>query len=547
MIEEDIKKKLEIIEKCYESNVIRNEIEKIEIYNLDKLGNDISINFNFPLTIIVGKNGTGKTTIMRAIKLLENNMKNEFFHIILESGNFNGTKIKFKLSNNEIIYECENEELWNINEDVKKKLNLKYIQTKSMIGAIDKGLMYDNISIRNNRDDVKYIKRQTRKIIQNTQTKSSKKRCIFLNAEELENVNYILQRNFKSIEIIKHRYYNGTFGVTVIFEENSNKYVEYNAGSGEFVIARMIFEIGKMPNNSVILLDEPEVSLHPGAQKRFMNYILKQIITKKLQVIITTHSPIIVENMPTSSIKCLKRNNENNIIIDEEVFYKNAFLELEYNSVGQKFIIVEDKLAKKIINKIIDIEKLNELVRVDYYPGGASNIKSSTILTYSKTNIDNHYIIFDGDQKMQEIQDLSLIPEKNITIEYLTNILEKSVGIKKINFGVDGNSKKKTCNNEQKLILMKSYIEYYKRFVDYLPGKIPEDIIYNRDRLNTLFGEKIKDFRESADNKKNLKQISDKTGYVYDSLEDDLIYYFGEQKNEDYKYILNIIKKIIEK
>ncbi len=547
MIEEDIKKTLEIIEKCYKSNAIRNEIEKIEIYNLDKLGNDISINFNFPLTIIVGKNGTGKTTIMRAIKLLENNTKNEFFHIILESGNFNGTKIKFKLSNNEIIYECENEELWNINEDIKKKLNLKYIQTKSMIGAIDKGLMYDNISVRNNRDDVKYIKRQTRKIIQNTQTKSSKKRCVFLNAEELENVNYILQRNFKTIEIIKHRYYNGTFGVTVIFEENSNKYVEYNAGSGEFVIARMIFEIGKMPENSVILLDEPEVSLHPGAQKRFMNYILKQIKTKKLQVIITTHSTIIVENMPTSAIKCLKRNNENNIIIEEEVFYKNAFLELEYNSVGQKFIIVEDKLAKKIINKIIDIEKLNELVRVDYYPGGASNIKSGTILTYSKTNIDNHYIIFDGDQKMKEIQDLSLIPEKDITIEYLTNILKKSVGIKNLNFGIDGNSKKKTCNDEQKLILMKRYIEYYKRFVDYLPGKIPEDIIYNRNRLNTLFGEKIKDFHESANNKENLKQISDKTGYGYEALEDDLIYYFGEQKNEEYKYILNIIKKIIEK
>ncbi|WP_396631538.1 AAA family ATPase, partial [Lysinibacillus sp. D4B1_S16] len=44
-----------------------------------------------------------------------------------------------------------------------------------------------------------------------------------------------------------------------------------------------------------MLLDEPEVSLHPGAQARIKYLILELIKKKKIQVIISTHSTIFVE------------------------------------------------------------------------------------------------------------------------------------------------------------------------------------------------------------------------------------------------------------
>jgi len=60
-------------------------------------------------------------------------------------------------------------------------------------------------------------------------------------------------------------------------------------------------------NNSVILIDEPEISMHPGWQQRIVNVYEK--IGNNNQVIIATHSPFIVGSVPKESVKLLKRVN----------------------------------------------------------------------------------------------------------------------------------------------------------------------------------------------------------------------------------------------
>ena len=95
---------------------------------------------------------------------------------------------------------------------------------------------------------------------------------------------------------------------------------------------------------------------------------------------------------------------KSNQAIEENVIYKNAFLELEADIVEKKYILVEDNLAKTIIQKILIAEGLEGLLQVELCPGGASNIKKYTLLTYSKTGIDNRYITFDGDQKKKMYQ-----------------------------------------------------------------------------------------------------------------------------------------------
>jgi predicted ATP-binding protein involved in virulence len=60
-------------------------------------------------------------------------------------------------------------------------------------------------------------------------------------------------------------------------------------------------------NNSVILIDEPEISMHPGWQQRIVKVYEK--IGNNNQVIIATHSPFIVGSVPKESVKLLKRVN----------------------------------------------------------------------------------------------------------------------------------------------------------------------------------------------------------------------------------------------
>src|SRR5699024_7050320 len=106
---------------------------------------------------------------------------------------------------------------------------------------------------------------------------------------------------------------------------------------------------------SLILLDEPETSLHSGAQKRLMLFLLQECIKKKHQVIISTHSPFLIEKMPDESIKVFSTLNSNGkFIISNDRNYKEAFHELEIENTTKTIILVEDKTAKLIIDKVLE-------------------------------------------------------------------------------------------------------------------------------------------------------------------------------------------------
>ena len=59
-----------------------------------------------------------------------------------------------------------------------------------------------------------------------------------------------------------------------------------------------------------ILLDEPEVSLHPGAQERLVEFLFEQIKKHKHQVVVSTHSPSIIRHLPPEAIKVMMVDNK---------------------------------------------------------------------------------------------------------------------------------------------------------------------------------------------------------------------------------------------
>lgn len=189
-------------------------------------------------------------------------------------------------------------------------------------------------------------------------------------------------------------------------------------------------------------------------------------------------------------------------------------------------------------------------MQVEFYPGGASNIKKYTILTYSKTRVTNRYILFDGDQKKDDIPDFTRIPEIDKTYEYLKGVFKKVVDIDtdKIDWGVDANRQAGRRNTQQEKELILSYLEFYKTHVAFLPQIIPEDIIYNEDRLKVLLGEDgFPDVSQEKNSKAKLKKISDITGQDIGAIEYQLVYWFVKQKNSDYIDILTKLKDIIER
>ena len=67
------------------------------------------------------------------------------------------------------------------------------------------------------------------------------------------------------------------------------------------------------PENSIILIDEPELSLHPKWQQRIVDVYRK--IGKNNQIIIATHSPHILGSVKKENIMLLDKDDEGKIVV----------------------------------------------------------------------------------------------------------------------------------------------------------------------------------------------------------------------------------------
>lgn len=75
--------------------------------------------------------------------------------------------------------------------------------------------------------------------------------------------------------------------------------------------------INENTKNILLLLDEPDLSLHPRWQRNFIYWLTKFINSNyngvKVQIIIATHSPILLSDFPSTNVLYLsKEKNENN-------------------------------------------------------------------------------------------------------------------------------------------------------------------------------------------------------------------------------------------
>lgn len=91
--------------------------------------------------------------------------------------------------------------------------------------------------------------------------------------------------------------------------------VKYEAlSSGERNDFIMFFDlVFRTENHSLILIDEPEISLHVSWQETYIDDVLKALKGKDCQIIISTHSPDLVSCHNDAVINlgsdCLKINN----------------------------------------------------------------------------------------------------------------------------------------------------------------------------------------------------------------------------------------------
>lgn len=475
------------------------------------------IDFTFPITVFVGQNGTNKSSVLKALYGTPNgySLGNLWFSTSIDPIEDGGRSriiygyydkdtskvvevIKTRIKKDEdpdywepsrpltadgMIPPHSKEESCNRTKTRWKAIDKKvvYIDFRSQLSAFDKffyhGSSVGSLSKKN------FIRRESihlRKVIDEEKSSYVRygKRKVFANRlcnkSEVEQISAILGREYSSVRLVNHSFFN-VQSTTAILETSHLDYSEAFAGSGEFAVAMLVFKVKNAQPNSLILLDEPEVSLHPGAQEKLVNFLIDECIKNKHQIIISTHSSNIVKNIPKDAVKLFYVNEVfNKVDITSNISPEEAFFHLG-DRLNKKTIFVEDCLAVEIVKKAIR-EKGKAFYSqfdVKFIPGGADAIIKGYIAPFSAAKTENIIFILDGDKnKNVEFFSSSSIPQSQN--ETLGQKIKDMIGCD-VKFFADGNGGQ--VNKQTLYSMQRDFIDYINQYVSYLPMKTPEAFI----------------------------------------------------------------------
>jgi predicted ATPase len=224
-----------------------------------------------------------------------------------------------------------------------------------------------------------------------------------LNPAEVADVSQILGRDYTSIRLVKHSFF-GVEGYTARLVTKHHSYSEAYAGSGEFAAVMLVRTIGRANPKSLVLLDEPETSLHPAAQRELMSYIARACVNNKHQVVLATHAPSMIENLPDYAIKLLDIDSTDGRVrlTSQASSPQEAFRRLGA-TIASRTLIVEDELAAEFVKRVARIRGADYLNSIDVYapPGGAQNLAKRYIPMLTNLNAAT-VMLLDGDQRPTE-------------------------------------------------------------------------------------------------------------------------------------------------
>ena len=293
---------------------------------------DISINFEkndepLPLIVLAGSNGSGKTRILESIldyfQKIVNHIENEnVAGVFFETDERNclnqgyNPHMLYKILNyynDENIVERERKV---VEENLKVFPKIIYVPTETnfqkveiaspmlvreykFLNIVDTGLIKDVPS---------YIATRIMEMA-NEQENTPMREIRAAVFKEINEIFEILDLDIKISEISKN-----VKSIPIFTNSAGDKFDINELSSGEKQLFLRTLAIKMLnPENSIILIDEPELSLHPKWQQRIVDVYRK--IGKNNQIIIATHSPHILGSVKKENIMLLDKDDEGKIVI----------------------------------------------------------------------------------------------------------------------------------------------------------------------------------------------------------------------------------------
>jgi predicted ATP-binding protein involved in virulence len=284
--------------------------------------------FDSNITVMIGANGTGKTTILEIIY----NILSENFKYFLKYRNFTFINLEIMQDNKNIKISIKRE-----NDDIQLKVNNKKVENLKEFINLEKIIYaptevnFINIESKG----VSKIEGEEDKNIILDSDRMSKQLKQFLVNEKYKDLNDIAEGRIEKATRIENfkELYNNFFEDKEFIGINNNTFEpEFKIKDTNIILKiedlstgeKQIFFRGgsllqNMEEKTIILLDEPEMSMHPEWQQKILDFYKN--INPNSQYIISTHSAYIAVNTLPEKIRILEKNGDKVEVRDTNCAY----------------------------------------------------------------------------------------------------------------------------------------------------------------------------------------------------------------------------------
>lgn len=185
-------------------------------------------------------------------------------------------------------------------------------------------------------------------------------------------------------------------------------YSENNMGFGEGRVIHTIRLLESCPVHSLIVLEEPETSLHEYAQYEFAKYLMDVSFRRGHQILFSSHSSAMIRALPSEGRKMLSRDASGVKVYDRlsSIHLRNALSE---GHEGHLIVCVEDNFAQSLLRETIRQKRLELLRRIKILPFGDAIAVKGAVKVLRGSGI-NAIGVRDGDQPEIEAEKMRSLP-----------------------------------------------------------------------------------------------------------------------------------------
>jgi predicted ATPase len=337
------------------------------------------VDFSFPIVALVGENGTGKSTILQSAASVYRSPKGgkiQFASKFFPDTPWDKiTKASIRWSVREGVTVStgsvrKETSRWRGNPE-RRERNVEYIDL-SRIQPVPARVGYSRLA----------------------KAGIKEKSSVLFDAAKLGRLSSILGRGYgvARMSLTEH---DAKRHVPVIKNQDA-EYSGFHGGAGETAMVELLEH--EIPPRSIVLIDEIETSLHPRAQRRLMRDLAEVCRVKELQIILSTHSPYVLEELPPEARLYVWEGAAGRSVI-KGVSPEFAMTRMDLEQHPECDIYVEDDRAEALIREVM-VHTSPELVsRCLIVPFGAASVGQSLGLMVAGKRFPRPSCVFlDGDQ-----------------------------------------------------------------------------------------------------------------------------------------------------